>query len=62
MIREQYPTMNNELDYDPESSMFCVRSSNLDALKIVYECIRDAISDEKVLQAAIDKADPSIME
>jgi len=62
MIRAQDPAMGKELDFDPESSMFCVRSSNIDVLKLAHDCISRAIADEKILQKAIDTADPLIME
>ena len=62
MIRKKDPALNAELNYDPEGSMFCVRSSNQNALQTVLECIRNALADSKVLQDAIDSADPSVIE
>jgi hypothetical protein len=62
MIRKKDAALNTELNYAPEGSMFCVRSSSQNALRIVRECIRDALADPEVLQDAIDSADPSIIE
>ena len=62
MIRKKDAALNAELNYDPEGSMFCVRSSSQHALRIVLECIRSALADPEVLQDAIDSADPSIIE
>ena len=62
MIRKKDAALNAELNYDPEGSMFCVRSSNQNALRTVLECIRDALADSEVLQDAIDSADPSLIE
>ena len=62
MIRKKDAALNAELNYDPEGSTFCVRSSNQNALRIVLECIRNALADSDVLQDAIDSADPSITE
>ena len=42
--------------------MFCARSSNLEALKCVAQCIRTAVADPAALQAALDNADQSIIE
>jgi hypothetical protein len=62
MIRKKDAALNAELHYDPEGSMFCVRSSNQNALRTVRECIRTALADSEVLQDAIDSADPSFIE
>ena len=62
MIRKKDPALNAELNYDPEGSMFCVRSSNQHALRTVLECIRNALADPEILQDAIDSADPSLIE
>jgi hypothetical protein len=62
MIRKKDAALNAELDYDPEGSMFCVRSSNQNALRIVLEYIRTALADWDVLQDAINSADPSLIE
>ena len=62
MIRKKDAALNAELNYDPEGSMFCVRSSNQHALRTVLECIRNALADPEILQDAIDSADPSLIE
>jgi hypothetical protein len=62
MIRKKDAALKAELNYDPEGSMFCVRSSSQNALRTVLECIRSALADPGVLQDAIDSADPSIIE
>lgn len=62
MIRIKYPQYYNEISYDPESSMFCARSSNLDALNCIVQCIRSAIAEPDTLRNAIDNADSSIIE
>ena len=62
MIRKKDAALNAELNYDPEGSMFCVRSSNQNALRTVLDCIRAALADSEVLQGAIDSADPSLIE
>ena len=62
MIRKKDAALNAELQYDPEGSLFCVRSSNRTALRTVLECIRTALADYEVLQDAIASADPSLIE
>jgi hypothetical protein len=62
MIRKKDAALHAELHYDPEGSMFCVRSSNQNALRTVLDCIRAALADSEVLQGAIDSADPSLIE
>ena len=62
MIRRSHAGFVNDISYDPEGSMFCARSSNLDALKCVAECIRSAVADSSILQSALDNADKSIIE
>ena len=62
MIRKKDAALTADLNYDPEGSMFCVRSSSQNALRTVLECIRSALADPEVLQDAIDCADPSIIE
>ncbi len=62
LIRTQHADYVDDIIYDPESSMFCARSSNLDALHCVADCIRNALADSDVLQKAIGNADDSIIE
>lgn len=62
MIRMKYPEFAEQIGYDPESSMFCARSSNLAALRCVAVCIREAVTDASMLEEAIRNADDSIIE
>lgn len=62
MIRKETPELNAELDYNPEGSQFCVRSSNKDALRTALKCIRRALADSDVLEDAVNAADKSIIE
>lgn len=62
MIRTRYPHYSKDISYDPESSLFCANSSNLDALQCVADCIRRALSDTAVLEEAIRNANPKIIE
>jgi len=62
MIRSQHANYADDISYDPESSMFCARSSNLDALRCVADCIRKSLADPSVLDDAISNADESIIE
>ena len=57
-----YTEYVDAIDYDPEGSMFCARSSDLDALRCVAACIRKAKADPQVLADAIQNADPSVIE
>src|SRR5580698_4748474 len=45
MIRTKHANFAAEISYDPEGSMLCARSSNLDALRCVAACIREALAD-----------------
>ncbi|MEZ4861377.1 MAG: Imm51 family immunity protein [Caldilineaceae bacterium] len=62
LMRMYHAEYVDAIDYDPEGSMFCARSSNLDALRCVAACIRKAKADPRVLEDAIQNADPSIIE
>ncbi len=62
MIRTKHAEFAAQISYDPESSMFCARSSNLDALRCVVASIREALADPNVLKEAIRNADKSIIE
>lgn len=62
MIRTSHSNLIGDISYDPEGSMFCARSSNLEALKCVAQCIRSAVTDSTVMQTALDNADKSIIE
>jgi hypothetical protein len=53
VIRQSQPDMLSVLAFDSEASMFCVRSSNLDALGSVVTCIRAAIQDSNVIDRAL---------
>lgn len=62
MIRTQHSQFAADITYDPEGSMFCARSSNLDALRCIADCIRNAVVDAAMLEQAIANADDSIIE
>lgn len=62
LIRLHAPETASKLAYDPEGSMFVVRSADLEAMKMVQQWIRKADGNQEVLQQAIDAANPDIIE
>ena len=62
MIRMQHSHFASDIAYDPEGSLFCARSSNLDAIRCIADCIRKATTDAQILDQAIANADESIIE
>ena len=62
LVRARAPAICGELEYDPEASMFVVRSSSREALATIAGLIRTAQQDRRVLEEGLDNADPSILE
>ena len=62
LVRTRAPEIAEDLEFDPESSLFVVRSTRREALATVADLIRAAQADEKVLQEGLDNADESILE
>jgi hypothetical protein len=60
-IRRQHANYAEDLQYDPESSMFCGRSSNLDALRCVADCIRTTLTDSQVVDEAYSYSAPAVI-
>ena len=62
LVRMKAPKLKRRLEYDPESSMFAVVSTDRDALRQVADLIRAAVQDSELLKEAIRKADPELMD
>jgi hypothetical protein len=56
MLEEQDPESLEALDFDPEASMFCALSDDLDALRSVADILRQLETRELVAQI-IDSVD-----
>ena len=61
LVRLKAPHLARRLTYDPEASMFVALSKDRHALETVAGLIRSAIADSRVLNEAIENADPDLM-
>jgi hypothetical protein len=58
LIQANAPEHIQDISYDPESSMFCVNSSKLDALKEVHHWIGLIHENPMILTEILDTLDP----
>jgi len=62
LVRTHAPELQTRVKYDPESSMFAAYGTDRDALGRLAELIRTAVDDPVVLRAAIESANPELMD
>jgi hypothetical protein len=62
LLRSSAPEFADAMDYDPEASMFTAFGPNRAALMRLGELLREAIGSHATLRAAIDAADPELLE
>lgn len=60
LVRMRAPDLVSKLNYNSEGSMFCVESSDPEALKQVAQLIRDALQNVDLLKEALKNADPEL--
>ena len=56
------PDLAKVIQFDPESSMFCAYSRNLEALEKLAELLFKASQESEILRQAIEAADPEGMD
>jgi hypothetical protein len=62
LLRSFAPEFADAMDYDPEASMFTAFGTNRAALIRLGELLREAIRSPTTLRAAIEAADPNLLE
>ena len=62
LVRLHAPEIAQSIKYDPESSMFSVYGDDPAALMRVDELMRQAQADPQMLNAALEHADPELMD
>lgn len=62
LMRTNHKELSKLVDYNPEGSALVAVSADLNALRAVLQCIKNAIADESVLRMALDNADADILE
>ena len=60
LIRMHASDLVDKLDYTSEGGMFCVESTDPEALKIVAQLLRKALQDTDLLREAIKNADKEL--
>ena len=61
-LAEQRADLLDKIQFDPESSMFCAYSRNLEALEKLAELLFKASQESEFLRQAIEAADPEGMD
>ncbi len=62
MIRLHAPHLGNKVKFDPESSMFVAYGPDREALEQLAALLKRAMTDEALLQSAIENAIPDLMD
>lgn len=62
LMRTDHKELSKLIDYNPEGSALVAVSSDLNALRAVLQCIKNAIADESVLRRALENADEDLLE